>query len=184
MRSAENRDRNAVSTLNGAILGLRLYALTGRPGYVRWARRMLEWADGCLVRGDGLLADHIALDGARDERAWSYNQGAFVAAAVLLAQATHDSRYLDLAQRKAATALDEYGPAFEGEPRIFVAIFFHDLQLLDAVRPDPRYRAALARYADLQWRRRDSVSGLFVDADGASLLDQAAMVQTYALLAV
>lgn len=184
MRSADNRDRNAVTTLNGAILGLRLYALTQRPGYLRWARRMFDWSDRCLTRGDGLVADHIALDGTRDERAWSYNQGAYVAAAVLLAQASRDDRYLDAARRKAETALRAYGPAFAGEPRIFVAIFFRDLALLDAVRPDTAYRSALARYADAEWRSRDPASGLFGDPAGATLLDQAAMVQAYALLAV
>jgi hypothetical protein len=183
MRSGVNRDRNAVTTVNGAVLALQLHQLTGGRQYLRWARRMLSWSERCLTRADGLLADHIAADGSRDERAWSYNQGAFVAASVLLARATGDQRYLDRAERRAATALAEYG-SFAGEPRIFVAIFFRYLALLDAVRPRPEYRRALVAYADTAWQSgRDRTTGLFGDRDGPTLLDQAAMVQIYALLA-
>src|SRR5262249_34822980 len=40
MRSQDNRDRNAVTTENGALLALQLYALTRQPQYLRWAVRM------------------------------------------------------------------------------------------------------------------------------------------------
>jgi hypothetical protein len=183
VRGTDNHDRNAVTTENGALLGVELYFLTGRHDYLRWARRMFAWSDQCLGRSDGLLADHLAADGTRDERAWSYNQGARVAAAVLLARATGDQSYLDSAERTATTALEMYG-TFEGEPRIFVAIFFRDVALLDAVRPQPAYRQALAAYGDQAWKvGRDPSTGLFTASDGPSLLDQAAMVQIYGLLA-
>lgn len=185
MRSSENRDRNAVSTLNGALLGLELHELTGALSYLDWARRMLTWTEQCLTRPDGLLADHLAADGSRDDRAWSYNQGAFIAASVLMAGATGDDRYLDRAERVATAALRVYRTAFAGEPPVFVAIFFRDLALLDLVRPSERYRAVLARYAELAWKTgRNAKTGLFSGKGTTStLLDQAGMVQIYALLA-
>jgi predicted alpha-1,6-mannanase (GH76 family) len=183
MRSAANRDRNAVTTENGALLAVQLYALTGGLQYLRWARRMVAWSDRCLARADGLLADHVGADGTRAEQPWSYNQGAFIAAAVLLARATGDDRYLDRAARRAAAALAHFG-SFAGEPPIFVAIFFRDLALLDEVRPQPGYRQALVRYASAAWvRGRDPAAGLFAAQGQPTLLDQAAMVQIYALLA-
>jgi hypothetical protein len=182
-RSGTNRDRNAVTTENGALLALRLYELTHQHRYLRWALFMYRWSQNCLQRDDGLLADHIAADGSRDERAWSYNQGAAIAVAVLLAQSTGVSRYLDEAEQRALRALAYYG-SFGSEPRIFVAIFFRDLSLLDAVRPRVEYTLALARYAHTAWlSARDATTGLFTGGGSATLLDQAAMVQIYAQLA-
>src|SRR5947207_3725315 len=43
--AARNDDRNTVTTANGAVLGLRLYALTPRPALLYWSRRMLDWLD-------------------------------------------------------------------------------------------------------------------------------------------
>jgi hypothetical protein len=183
MRSPANRDRNAVTTENGALLAIQLYELTGGREYLRWARRMVAWSERCLARPDGLLADRVDGDGTRTERAWSYNQGAFIAAAVLLARATGDDRYLDAAARRAAAALARFG-TFAAEPRIFAAIFFRDLALLDQARPQPAYRRALARYAREAWATgRDASTGLFIGGGQPTLLDQAAMVQVYALLA-
>lgn len=182
-RGTDNHDRNAVTTENGALLGAELYLVTGERGYLRWARRMFAWSDRCLLRADGLLADHLAQDGTRDESVWSYNQGARVAAAVLLARVTGDATYLDSAEQTADTALATYG-TFDTEPRVFAAIFFRDVALLDAVRPLPAYRQALAAYGDRAWAGgRDSSTGLFAGVGGPSVLDQAAMVQIYGLIA-
>lgn len=185
VRSDQNRDRNAVTTLNGAILGLELQQLTGLRSYERWALRMFDWAERCLRQSDGLVVDHIAEDGTRDEHVWSYNQGAYIAAAVLLGRATGDHRFIAAADRVATAALMRYGWAFAGEPRAFVAIFFRDLALLDSVRPRPAYRVALDRYGEQAWQEsRNPTTGLFAPPDTASsLLDQAAMVQIYASLA-
>lgn len=182
-RTPPDRDRAAVATANGALLALELYGATGRRPYVAQAGRMVGWLTRCLQRPDGLIANDIDAAGTTHDRAWSYNQGAAIADLVLLARATRRLQYLAQAQGIAAAALDAYGPDFAGEPRVFVAIFFRDLALLDTAAPDPRYRSALATYAELQWRHgRDRRTGLF-GADGSyDLLDQAAMVQLYAQL--
>ena len=59
-------------------------------------------------------------------------------------------------------------------------------QALDAVRPDPAYTEAAERYADERWHGgRDPATGLFEPAAGeVPLLEQAAMVQLYADLAL
>ena len=58
--------------------------------------------------------------------------------------------------------------------------------LLGGTSGDPRYRRAAQRFADDAWANvRDSASGLFFSGPSGTtqLLDQAAMVQVYALLA-
>jgi hypothetical protein len=178
-RFPRNRDRNTVSTANGALLALELYQETRRDQYLEWGRRMYDWVERCLRAPDGLYWDHLDLEGRVEQRQWSYNQGAMLAAAVRLSQATGDTRYLGRAEEIARASLGRWAPEFRDEPPSFVAIFFRDLQLLDAVRPDPTYAAAQRGYADERWRQgRSAGSGLF---DG-ELLEQAGMVQIYATL--
>lgn len=183
-RQPADSDRAAVTTANGALLALRLYQLTHRAHYLRQARWMTAWLMRCLQQPDGLIANDIGPDGIRNDRAWSYNQGAAIADLVLLAQITGRTSYLGSARRVALAALSAYGTAFAGEPRVFVAIFFRDLALLDAAAPNPLYRRALQAYGDSQWRfDRDAATGLFGEGRSFDLLDQAGMVQLYAELA-
>jgi hypothetical protein len=179
-------DRGTVSTANGARLGLRLYALTGKRRYIDWSERMYNWVVACMRAPNGLFWDHIAFDGTRDEKHWSYNQGAMIGVNVFFYRLTGDTAFLDRAREVAATSLElfERTPT-RAEPPEFLAIFFHNLMLLYAVDRDPRYREAAQDYADAVWTQaRDPRSGLFrFGAGPVQLLEQSAMVQIYALLA-
>jgi hypothetical protein len=172
------RVRNTVSTANAALVALRLYQETRQRTYLGWAKRMYAWISRCLAGPDRLYFDHLDRRGNIDKSEWTYNQGAMIAAGVLLARATGETRYLDQAERLAGTALAHYKAAgYAGEPAIFVAIFFRDLRLLDRARPRPLYGEALRDYLD-----RDAVPA----ADGSfgrTLLDQAAAAQLYSLAA-
>ncbi len=166
--SASIRDRNTVSTANGALLALELYRETGDGRYVAWAQRMYEWVRGCLSGGDGLLLDHLDGGGRIDRATWSYNQGAMIAAATLLAEATGRASYLAEATALADASLRHLAATgYAGEPPIFVAIFFRDLRLLEQERPSPAFRHALADY----------VAAHPPNAVGGTLLDRAAAVQ-------
>ena len=180
-------DRNTVSTMPGAQLGVRLYLITGEQRYLDWALRMVAWTDAHLLAPNGLYWDNIKLDGAVDTRHYSYNQGVPVGVFTLLYQATGERRYLDRA-RAVAEASYRY---FVTEGRLddhevfFNSIWFKNLLLFESVAGGTRYRAAMAAYADRQWDEvRDPRTGLFpVDGARTALLDQAAMVQIYATLA-
>ena len=79
--------------------------------------------------------------------------------------------------------------AFSGrwlsEPPEFAAIFFRHLLELAAVDGRPDYVAAAEGYAEDAWNGlRDPQTGLFGSASTATLLGQAAFVQLYAHLAV
>ena len=170
--------RTTVSTANAALVALRLYQATGKRTYLAWAQRMYGWVSRCLAAPDGLYYDHLDSHGNVSRQEWSYNQGAMIAAGVLLAQATGQRSYLDQAQASARAALAHYGASgYRGEPPIFVAIFFGDLNLLQRVAPVPSYRTALRSYL----RRRVTLraNGRF----GTSLVFQAAAAQLYSLAA-
>lgn len=168
-----NDDRNTVSTANGAVLGLRLYGLTHRPGYLRWGRRMLAWVDRCLRAPDGLYWDHIRGDGSVDRTEWSYNQGAVLAAYRLLYGISGDGAYLRRAESIADGTLATFSSRWSnGEPPEFAAIFFRGLLALADVDHRSDYVAAAQAYADRLWTR-----------PRPRLFDQAALVQLYAALA-
>lgn len=114
------------------------------------------------------------------------NQGAMIATAVRLYQATHEMHYLREAEETADAALDLFrDPIGSREPAAFLAIFYRDVLALSAVDRNPRIRSAVAVFATAAWTQaRDGRTGLFHFREtAASLLDQAAMVQIYAALA-
>lgn len=177
-------DRNLVSTANGAIVGLRIYALTRQPVYLYWSRRMLDWEDQCLRAPDGLYWDHISAEGTIDETVWSYNQGSVIGALVLLARATGDTAPIAQAESAADTALSYYQAArLAAEPVEFAAIFFRNLLALAAVDGRRQYVDAARAYADMLWASRDPQTGLIGLHAPGRLLDQAGATDLFAELA-
>ncbi|MEP9358534.1 glycoside hydrolase family 76 protein [Sphingomonas sp. KR3-1] len=186
-----NRDRNTVSNMPAAQLGVRLYQATGDKAYLDDALRFYGWANDALQRPDGLYLDHLDAAGRVDTRVFSYNQGVPIGVNVLLFQATGEAKYLAEAERIAEASFAH----FVTEKRLdrhampFNAIWFKNLLLLESVTGGTRYRDAMRDYAGRMWRDgRDSQTGLFVRQStphrGETLLiDQGAMLQIFAVLA-
>jgi hypothetical protein len=185
-----SQDRNTVSNMPGAELGLRLYQVTRDPYYLTWSKRMVDWTNEHLQREDGLYWDHLDLAGNIEKTIWSYNQGVPVGVNVLLFQTTGEHRYLDEAKRIAAAAHRFYVTEgrLDAQPVFFNSIYFKNLLLLESVTGGTTYRHAMQDYADRMWRtHRDAATGLFrfssESADHTQVIEQAAMVQIYAVLA-
>lgn len=183
-----SHDRNTISNAPGAELGLHLALLTGGgSSYVSDSRRMYDWVNATLLAPNGLYWDHTDLGGTIEKTQWTYNQGVMLGAAALLAQATGEQAHLDRAVQLAHQALDFYEAAGRlfTQDRIFDAIFFRNLLRLHSVRPDGGYRQAMQSYADRLWEAVDPATGVLAvqPYKPVDLLDQAALVQLYALLA-
>jgi hypothetical protein len=192
VQASWNRDRGVVSNAPGAQVGLHLYELTGRAmrAYLDWAQRMFDWTNRTLRAPSGLYWDKVYITGGIDRTLWSYNQGSMVGAGLAFHHITGADGYLEQAEATAAAALDHYGRVgYSSQPAIFNAILFRNLLDLGAVNGNGSYRRAMQAYADQAWndaRVRDPRTNLFkFDAGSSSyhLLDQAAMVHIYALLA-
>jgi hypothetical protein len=185
-------DRNTVSNMPAAELGLRLHRLTGEQRYRDWALRAYRWTNEHLQRDSGLYDDHLNLTGVVEDTVWSYNQGVPVGVNVLLHAETGKRRYLDEAERIADAAARWFADPehpLEGQPPFFNSIYFKNLLLLDAATGRSTHRKAMEAWADHVWRhQRDDATGLFLfDEDTApgttQMIQQAAMTQVYAVLA-
>ncbi|MFC7490840.1 MULTISPECIES: glycoside hydrolase family 76 protein [unclassified Knoellia] len=188
-------DRNTVSNMPGAQIGLRLHQLTGRPSDLEWSLRMYRWTNQYLQRPDGLYHDHLDLLGTVEKTIWSYNQGVPVSVNALLSAITGERHYLDEAVRIADAAADFYGQAegnrtrLDAQPPFFNSIYFKNLLRLESITGGQRHRRAMEEYAERTWdTRRDPRTGLFSfgeDAEVAGrtqMIEQAAMVQILAVL--
>jgi hypothetical protein len=186
------RDRNTVSTAPAAELALYLYAFTGEPSYLDWARRLFGWVEQTMKDpADGLYWDHIALDGTIEKTKWSYNQGAMLGAAALFFRYTGDYGYLHRGQEiaRASVAYYRVNDRLWAQGSAFNAVYFRNLQLLDLTTgsaADRAYLPLLADYGERAWTQgRDPATGLFTfgQPGPATLVNQGAAVQLYALLA-
>jgi len=178
--------RNACSTAPAAELALASHLQRSDPDAVSFADRSLAWLRRTLGRDDGLMADHIE-DDVVEPTVWSYNQGAALGAHRLLTRATGaDGR---VPRRLAEASLETFvGERLWQEPPPFLAVWFRELLDADAdVRRAGRER--LESYLERALRHgRDPHTGLFTNGgigsyDGRPVIDQAAVVQMFALAA-
>jgi hypothetical protein len=184
-QKADNGDRNTVSNMPAAQLGLRLHQITGERDYLDDALRYYRWTNAVLQRPDGLYHDHLKTDGTVEKTVWTYNQGVPIAVNALLWQVIREQRYLEEATRIAAASRDRFTIAqLDRQPPPFNAIYFKNLLLLDGIAKTREHRPAMQAYADHMWRnRRDAATGLCRPREGrAELIDTAAMVQIEAVL--
>lgn len=193
--NATDTTRGANVTGLSAQLAAHLYEETGEASYLRWSIRAYDWNKACLEQSPGLFRNSRHDDGTVDPTLWTYNSGAMIGTATILYRATDDPAYLDQATEAARGSLAHWTAEgrLQQQPAIFNAYYFKDLLLLDSVRHDPAYRAAIEEYATATWRdNRDPATGLFhfqpsgggdyLPERPAATLDQAAMVQVFAAL--
>ncbi|HEV7584638.1 MAG TPA: glycoside hydrolase family 76 protein [Solirubrobacteraceae bacterium] len=184
--STENNDRNTVTTAPAAELGAQLYRVSGKIQYLQFAVKAYEWVRHCLLAPSGLYADHISPKGTIEPMIWSYNQGTMIGAGTLLYQATGNSGYLYDARQTARAALAYFTPERLGsEIPFFPSVYFRNVLYLDSVTHDPPGKRLAQAYVDYAWQHLRLANNLFVSGSppSAQLLVQAAIAQTYALLA-
>ncbi len=183
--SVENTDRNTITTAPAAELGLQLYKLTGNIQYLQFAEMAYEWVRKCLLQPSQLYADHVNRGGAVEPMLWSYNQGVMIGAGTLLFQATGNAAYLYQARQTAQAARAFFTPERLGaENPFFPSVYFRNIMYLDSVTHDPPGPKIAQAYVDYAWQHLRLSNNLFVAGSPATaqLLDQAAIVQVYALL--
>ncbi len=183
--TAQNTDRNTITTAPAAELGVDLYKITGNVQYLQFAEMAYQWVRSCLLQPSQLYADHVNRKGLVEPTLWSYNQGVMIGAGTLLYQATGNSGYLYQARQTAQAARAYFTPERLGsENPFFPSVYFRNLMYLDSVTHDPPGPKIAQAYVDYAWQHLRLSNNLFVAGSPATaqLLDQAAIVQIYALL--
>ena len=183
---AEDEARNTVTTAPAAELAALLYKMTRNAEYLHFAERAYGWVRACVLEPNELYDDHVNRRGAAEGSLWSYNQGSMIGAGALLFQATGNSAYLYQARQTAKSAVAYFTlERLLGENPFFVSVYLRNLLYLDYVTRDPRPPIAQS-YADYEWAHLREAGNIFVFGSPPStqLLDQAAVVQVYALLSI
>jgi uncharacterized protein YyaL (SSP411 family) len=187
MQANRNNDRNTVSNMPAAELGLRLYQATRDSGYLSWALKMYRWTNRNLQDPGGLYYDHVDLQGNVDRSFYTYNQGVPIVVNVLLYRITHNPSYLRKASRIASAAYQYFiaGGRLQSQSLPFNAIFFKDTVVLESITGGKRFRAAMEAYGDWLWDQRDATTGVFrlPGKSRTDVIEQAAATQLYATLA-
>jgi hypothetical protein len=188
MQARRNNDRNTVSNMPAAELGLRLYQVTRQRSDFTWALKMYRWTNRNLQAPNGLYYDHVDLKGRVDRSIYSYNQGVPIAVNVLLYRLTNNTSYLHKAQRIAGAAYQYFvsGGRLKGQSVALNSIFFKHLLVLESITGGSRYRSAIQSYADWMWdNQRDPSTGVFrFPSDRRTdVIEQAAASQIFATLA-
>jgi hypothetical protein len=173
--------RASVSTAGSVQLALELYRVTNNSTYLNFAIAAYDWVSKYLKGPEGLYHDGLNEDGSISPVYYSYNQGLMVADGALLFEVTGKHQYLSDAEVLAAAALDYFaaGTRLIDEDPIFMAIFFRNLMLLDALGGHSNYRPLMELYAHDLWTNLNSM-GMLIHKGTASWLSQAAVVQVFA----
>ncbi len=155
--------RNACSNGPVAELAVRLYQATHQAGDLRFAERIYAWEKKTLVLSSGFVADNVNAAGMLQGGAWTYNQGTFIGAGVLLYRVTGRRTYLADARKTAEYVLHhmvQSDGAFVPQAE-FNGVLADNLVLLARAGGVPGLRAALRRNAQLAWTHDRSAQGLF-----------------------
>ncbi|WP_419800938.1 glycoside hydrolase family 76 protein [Mucilaginibacter sp.] len=109
-RKTQLNYKNTPSTANAIILAARIYELQNNANDLTLAKDLYSWMKTTLVDATtGIVYDGINSTGtgAVDKNIYTYNQGAFIGAAIELYNATKDASYLADAVLTANTAITD-----------------------------------------------------------------------------
>ncbi len=109
-RKTQLNYKNTPSTANAIILAARMYELQNNANDIALAKSLYSWMKNTLVDPTtGIVYDGINSTGtgALDKNIYTYNQGAFIGAAIELYAATKDATYLADVVLTANTAITD-----------------------------------------------------------------------------
>ncbi len=162
--SDDRATRNTASNGPAVQLAARLYADTGRPRYLAWAKKIFAWQVQHLVdRRSGQVWGRIDDQGDISTSDWTYNQGTVIGAAVLLYRVTHLPAYLAQARKTEGFVLRNLvrPDGTIAPPAEFGGVLADNLRLLYDETQDLAIARVLDESARSAWARARNEDGLF-----------------------
>ncbi len=191
--------KNTCSNGPAAVLALDLYGATGKAEYLEWGQKIYAWTRANLQAPSGLYWDNVDKGGNVDEAFYPYNCGTMIQAAVLLYTFTGEEDCLKEAQRVAKASYDHFAPPVSAGVRFFPAkdpwftvVLFRGYFALYQVDGDSTFMRAAEENLAHAWEHARDGNGLIgrdwsgathADASRKALLDEACVVEAYAMLA-
>lgn len=199
----QKTSKNTCSNAPGVVFLVKLHQATNETDYLTQAIALYEWTKTHLRDPeDGLYWDNIKLDGQVDERKYPYNSGQMLQAATLLYQVTGEDKYLEEAQEIAESGHNFFfyppGEHHSGDFRLlknsdlwFIAVMLRGYVELYNQDGNAAYLNTFRDNLQYAWHKLRDTDGLF-HKDWKNhrrpakkwLLDQCAMVEMYARIAV
>ncbi|WP_225874736.1 glycoside hydrolase family 76 protein [Pedobacter hiemivivus] len=176
--------KNTCSNGPGILVALELYKVTKDQQYLTAALDIYNWTYRKLESPEGLFYDAIKIPSGKIDKAfYTYNVGTMLQSNVLLYSITAEQQYLLKAQRLAAASRAHF---YKNE-RLpghywFNAVMLRGYLALYAIDKNSAWIDFFIKDAERVWR--DERDGKDMLGKHKSLIDQAAMIEIYARLAL
>lgn len=185
-RENDYSTKNTCSNGPGVVLALQLYKATGEKEYLQTGLDIFNWTNKHLLSPKGVYYDNIRMKDLRiDSTAYTYNVGTMLQSNVLLFQITKNESYLKEAKRLAEASRNY----FYRNNRLSGLYWFNAVMLrgyieLYHVTKDKKLLQFFADDAEQIWEKERDSLDLLGRKKAKTLIDQAAMLEIYARLAV
>jgi hypothetical protein len=184
-KEGDKTTKNTCSNGPGILVALQLYKITKDDSYLDTAKLLYDWTNKHLRSSKGIYYDAIKLPSMKiDSATYTYNTGTMLQANVLFYQLTGDKKYL-VEARKIATAAKNH---FYKDNKLPANYWFNavllrgllELYQVDGNKSDLRF---FVDDAERVWREERDKNNLLGTNKVKRLIDQAAMIEIYSLLA-
>ena len=178
--------KNTCSNGPGILLALQLYKTTHEKKYLDTALLLYHWTNKKLLSPEGVYYDHVMLpSGKIDNRLYTYNAGTMLQANVMLYEILKDNSYLQMAKEIAASAYKNfYKNDRWPENYWFNAVLLRGYWQLRRYEKNNAYINSFASDMERIWQHERNTENLIGQHKKRNLLDQAALMEMYARLAL
>jgi hypothetical protein len=199
----KKRSKNTCSNAPASVLAFKLFEVTGDSSFFKWGTSIYNWTKINLQDStDYLYFDNKSLTGKTDLRKYTYNSGQMLQSSAMLFKLSGNKTYLEEAQHIAKSVIDHFTEDFttgDGEKirlfrntgNWFNSILFRGYVELFRIDGNYQYIAIFRDNMDYVWNNVRNKDGLFSkdwkglkEDEFKSLLDQAALVEIWAILSV